>query len=230
MYSNEAPGTVRARSEYTYFDVMDDDMEILSDALPILAGIEAVIETKCRRRVEIPAAETGRPETAKEFAARLKDCFVLKGPGEQKKGGIPTEETVETITVDSGEGLTQIGQSPFTEHQSLFTKATPVNHVNPNLDQATLVDLVNSSIGGIDLKKEMHGKFGEDAFFKTILGKPDEYRNFKSEDGLLYILKDWPLLCIPKIMVQGQSTREIIIAEGHSLLAHLGASKTLDYL
>jgi hypothetical protein len=36
--------------------------------------------------VEQPA-ETGRPETAKEFARRVKDHFVLLGPGERKKGG-----------------------------------------------------------------------------------------------------------------------------------------------
>ena len=62
------------------------------------------------------------------------------------------------------------------------------------------------------------------------MDKPNEYHNFKVEDGLLYLLKNQPLLCIPKIMVNRRSAREIVIAEGHSLLAHLGASKTLDYL
>lgn len=38
------------------------------------------------------------------------------------------------------------------------------------------------------------------------------------------------LLCIPKVLVRGRSAREIIISEAHSLLAHLGAAKTLDYL
>jgi hypothetical protein len=39
------------------------------------------------------------------------------------------------------------------------------------------------------------------------------------------------LLCIPeKIQVNGRSLREIIISEGHSLLAHLRYTKTLSYL
>lgn len=38
------------------------------------------------------------------------------------------------------------------------------------------------------------------------------------------------VLCIPKGIVNGRSTREIVISEAHSLLAHLGAGKTLDYL
>jgi len=50
------------------------------------------------------------------------------------------------------------------------------------------------------------------------------------KDGLFYLQKDKLLLCIPKIIIQNQSAREIIIDEGHSLVAHLGASKTLDYL
>ncbi len=35
------PGTVRTRSEYTYHDVVNDDVDIIEDNLPILAGLEA---------------------------------------------------------------------------------------------------------------------------------------------------------------------------------------------
>jgi len=41
MYSNDAPGTVRSRSEYTYHDVVDDDLEVNQQDIPILAGLEA---------------------------------------------------------------------------------------------------------------------------------------------------------------------------------------------
>lgn len=34
----------------------------------------------------------------------------------------------------------------------------------------------------------------------------------------------------PKVLIQGRSAREIVISEAHSMLAHLGANKTLDYL
>jgi len=117
IYSNDAAGTVRAKSEYTYHDVVDDDVEVAED-LPILAGLEARASDQKRRAPVVEPAETGRPETSKEFAARLKgffkvkgpvrseaaefaarvrDRFVLKGPtapGERKEGGISshTEE------------------------------------------------------------------------------------------------------------------------------------------
>jgi hypothetical protein len=106
LYSNDAPGTVRARSEYTYFDVVDDDVPVLMESLPILAGLEAVVETTRRPRKEIPPAETGRAETSKEFASRVKDHFILKGPGERKEGGIPGQNpniaTSSTTGTNSG--------------------------------------------------------------------------------------------------------------------------------
>lgn len=43
-------------------------------------------------------------------------------------------------------------------------------------------------------------------------------------------LKDQKVLCIPKLTVNGQSIREHVIDEAHSLLAHLGPRQTLDYL
>jgi hypothetical protein len=38
------------------------------------------------------------------------------------------------------------------------------------------------------------------------------------------------VLCIPQGLIEGRSAREIVIAHAHSILAHLRASRTLDYL
>ena len=46
MYSNDTKGTVHAMSEYTYFDIVNEDIEIgatLDTTVPILAGIEAQV-------------------------------------------------------------------------------------------------------------------------------------------------------------------------------------------
>ena len=54
IYLNDSAGTERARSEYTYHDVVDDDtltMEKQPDILPVLAGIEAQIATRRGTRV-----------------------------------------------------------------------------------------------------------------------------------------------------------------------------------
>src|SRR5260221_686747 len=91
LYSNDALGTVCACSEYTYHDMLNDDLDVTTDPLPILAGMEAVVETKRRRKNVLPPAESGRPESGKEFAARIVNHFVLCGPREQKEGGIPKD-------------------------------------------------------------------------------------------------------------------------------------------
>jgi len=95
IYSNDAPGTVRSRSEYTYHDVVDEDLEFNQQDIPILAGLEAkaAVQKPRKPRTKVLGAETGRPETAREFAARMKDHFVLRGPRERKEGGNSTQTT-----------------------------------------------------------------------------------------------------------------------------------------
>ena len=65
-----------------------------------------------------------------------------------------------------------------------------------------------------------------------ILDKPKDFRNFKKKEDLIYLKKDNDkrVLCIPKVLVKERSAWEIIISEAHSMLAHLGVSKTLDYM
>ena len=67
--------------------------------------------------------------------------------------------------------------------------------------------------------------------FQAILDKPNEFRKFEVNNQLIYIKdKDRQVLCVPKVLIQGRSARELVISEAHSMLAHLGARKTLDYL
>ena len=58
IYSYDSSGTVRARSEYTYHDVVDDDttqVEHAGDSMPMLAGIEARIATRRGTRDRRPS-------------------------------------------------------------------------------------------------------------------------------------------------------------------------------
>ncbi|KAF8805368.1 hypothetical protein BYT27DRAFT_7013700, partial [Phlegmacium glaucopus] len=71
-----------------------------------------------------------------------------------------------------------------------------------------------------------------DLAFQCILKRPDDFRNFEVKDGIIFLKlsADKQVLCIPKVLIQGKSVREIVISEAHSMLAHLGPTKTLDYL
>ncbi|RDB29688.1 Retrovirus-related Pol polyprotein from transposon opus [Hypsizygus marmoreus] len=241
LYSNDAPGIVRSQSEYTYHDVVNEDVPIeYGITMPLLAGIEAiaagaqprstkVVRAKAsklavrapRVRKVVPGAETGRPETAKEFAARVKKNFVLKGPH-------PVVADEVTVLVD------QVIESVVQPSGPMPTPRVVVDGVEvpPETPQADcLLDVVAGGRDGIDLLSVLRGSYAKDQFYKLILDRPRDYRNFQVFDGLIFVkLKDRNLLCVPKITVRGRSVREIIISEAHSLLAHLGSSKTLAYL
>jgi transposase InsO family protein len=81
------------------------------------------------------------------------------------------------------------------------------------------------------LLAEVKGNYERDPFFKTILDSPKSYQNFEEHEGYIRLrLKDRTPLCIPDILVEGRKLREKLIDQAHSLLAHLGARKTLSYL
>ena len=221
IYSNDSAGTVRTRSEYTYHDVVDDDTSSteIAPEIPVLAGIEAQIVTRrgsqTRRPSQkavmaasedpvdgtaLPTPVIARWKSPKNLAARIKSCFVLKGPRP------PVEATEGGSTVNK-------------------------NTSNDEPTEGTLVNIVSQSLQGLDLLARLRGKFDLDPAFKSIIERPSDFRNFEVEEGLIY-LKDSErrVLCIPKKLIDGRNVREIVISEAHSILAHLGASKTLDYL
>ncbi|KAF8809604.1 hypothetical protein BYT27DRAFT_7021404, partial [Phlegmacium glaucopus] len=73
--------------------------------------------------------------------------------------------------------------------------------------------------------------YQDNSTLKSIIEKLKEFRNFEVNNSLIYLkVSGKKLLCIPRIMVNDRSLHEITISEAHSIFAHLGASKTLDYL
>jgi hypothetical protein len=101
MYSNDDPATIRARSEYTLFDIVNDDAANLN--MVVLARINAVISTHWDSSKGIPpGAETGRPETSREFASCMKNRFVLRGPKDRTEGRLENGKQLTTpLTPDN---------------------------------------------------------------------------------------------------------------------------------
>ena len=94
-----------------------------------------------------------------------------------------------------------------------------------------LINILSRSNVGLDLLDELRGRYHQDPVFQAILQRPSNFQNFEVVDQLIYLRElEQKVLCIPKVLIQGQSTREIVISEAHSLLTHLGAAKTLNYL
>ncbi|KAJ3511636.1 hypothetical protein NLJ89_g3978 [Agrocybe chaxingu] len=231
IYSNDAPGTVRAPGEYTEHDEQENPSASLHGvidliAAPVLVGMEAecasmninFVGRKSKRVQEREGAETRRPETSDEFAARVKDMFTLKGP-EKLAIRIP-KRTPDGRLVPEKESANN-STSPMTVNEDeIDTMEFPPLNLTADLD-------------GIDVLKAIKGRYKDDPLFKPIVEKPKEYKNFEYDEtgGLLYLKQETRrLLCIPNVKVANRSIREIVISEGHSVLAHLSFKKTYDYL
>jgi Integrase zinc binding domain/RNase H-like domain found in reverse transcriptase len=217
LYSDDSPGTERARSEFTMFDAMDEDPAALTSEMVLLAGINAIVATHRNPNKRDVPAETGRPETSREFAQRFKDKFVLRGPKGRTEGGNGNKEQSSPIT-----------HQPLSDH----TDHDRNDLIAPEIaaTETALVDVLQND-AGIDVLNELKGHYKDDTLFKSIMEKPKEFRNFQIRNGLIYLkLEGKSLLCIPKILIKGRNIHEIIISEAHSILAHLGANKTLNYL
>ena len=119
---------------------------------------------------------------------------------------------------------------------ALVPKKDNENYEEPQISASTLQSLtdiiqVQKDQEGINLKEILKNRYSEDSFFKLILDNPRQYKNFELDNGLVFMKRNnEKLLCIPHILHEGRNVREIVISEAHSLLAHLGARKTIDYL
>ncbi|KIK50944.1 hypothetical protein GYMLUDRAFT_182068, partial [Collybiopsis luxurians FD-317 M1] len=84
IYSNDKPGTVRACSEYTYHDVINNDVLLSHNiTMPVLVDIEAASISLGIFAMQTCNASK-RTENSWEFACRMRDkCFMLHSPCEQ---------------------------------------------------------------------------------------------------------------------------------------------------
>ena len=253
LYSNEAPGTVRAPTEYTEHDDFDPArLAVHEISMPVLVGTEGEsavpvfatrvdTEAPVRRRGRPPVApaESGRAETGREFAARVAPFFTLNGPrgGENAEASSSRVQLEDTTNERRGDGsreersdrlvirLPARNRAPSgskeVENTAHIPEAVPI-----------LVNVVNEADYGFDLREIVSGKYQEDSFFKLILDNPRHYKNFSvTPNGQIELVRtEGNLLCIPDIKYEGRSVREIVISEAHSILAHLGARKTVDYI
>ena len=243
LYSADSPGTVHTKSEYTYFDVVNkDNSDVVETSVPVLAGIEARIAVQKRLWKALPGAETGWPETVREFAARMKSHFVLKPPAKRKEGKSGKTQTTPTVSAVNA-GKLKIKIPTCTKNSATLLRSDKDLQPSIKIDAMaklstsdpvaypSLLNVISESQDGVDFLKELKGRYIDDPLFKVIVDNPWEHRNFHIENQLVYLKdQEQKLLCIPNVLIRGRNAHEIILSKVHSLLAHLGASKTLYYL
>lgn len=262
LYSNDAPGTVRAPSEFTQYDEDEDLPARLASfniSMPVLVDAEGAaaqagasqpqVRRSTRRRAQVPPAETGRPETSLEFAKRIHK-LVLHGPKprERAEGGSqgditaqpePKKSNVGTKSRDDSNNAAADIESSGGMAGTTGSSSSTTSRADPDIlsegagdaAESPLLELLAAQDGGFHIPDLVRRKYEQDAFFAGILRDPKQFKNFHVSGGLM-ILKEGgkERLCIPDVRVAGRSLREIIISHAHSLLAHLGATKTYNLL
>ena len=170
----------------------------MADELPVLAGIEAKIVTRRGSRERRPsrkAAAMTEVETPADFAARMRDRFVLRGPRApegRKEGGRLDDANAEVSTdVSTDASPTSYAPGAFDDAPGAVDKASedvadvPVAvHAHGPDDDASLVSIVSQSNQGLDLLTELRDKYSLDPAFQPILAKPGDFCNFE-------YLSDW---------------------------------------
>ena len=190
MYANDSPGTVCARSKYTYYNVVDDDtldlVDRLSD-LPVLAGIEGQVATwhsTCVCRAPQAAdADWVEPGTVAHCSSLTGSHFV-PSCGEQKEGRSAdiAPEAVGIVSSSHHEGNDDASLSP---------------------DNAQSI-AISDDHGPLD---ELQGRYHQDPVFQAILQRPSNFWNFEVVDQLIYLREsEQKVLFIPKVLIQGWST------------------------
>lgn len=238
IYSDEPLGTVRAASEYVEDDEFKDE-GIENFVRTFVAALGSLSSPVYTGKAEI----VGLPRRSSRLAAKVNDhaqtdisspkvgmdgetpsTSVKRGRGRPRKTSgkrrefKPDELSEETTTP----GMEAQGNDLLEE-----TKEEPLSLPTP----PSLTDVITEGDPGFDIPEIIRGKYTDDPFFREITEKPSHFKDFQFEDGLLFMTAgNKRVLCIPNVRENERSVREIIITHAHSILAHLGAKKTLGYL
>lgn len=95
----------------------------------------------------------------------------------------------------------------------------------------SLLHLATPGWNEIDVITAVKDNYQNDVFFDGVMEHPERFRNYVVKEGCLYLDDDDKLLlCIPDVKVGGRRLREVVIAQAHSILAHLASNKTLQYI
>ncbi|KAL7284496.1 hypothetical protein ACG7TL_001787 [Trametes sanguinea] len=180
------------------------------------------------RHDELPP-ESGRPETSREFAKRIRRV-VLHGPRANGQEGGEQEQMVSTSNIP--DASPEVSPTPSGAPENVEqASGHPPDQSDAADGRDVLLTYLAEGTGGIDFLASIRGRYDQDPFFRVVLENPRHYKNFRIEDGLVFLQEQQQqLLCVPAILISGRSAREIIISYAHSLLAHLGSYKTLTLL
>jgi hypothetical protein len=181
IYSNDSPGTERARSECASLAVDKDMSAVCGHSeerfITMLTGLEARV---------LMLRRPARSESSRDSAEWIKTRFVLRNPGERKEGG--------STAVSSEGSIAEPENSPIASNELESVVVTSDNALNivPSLDQSpadvpSLIDLV------------------------TRVHKLKDKYNVEIVNGLVYLKEQGRrVLCIPKVVIQAEAPEKLL--------------------
>ena len=202
IYSNEAPGVVRAQSEYVDdVDELKNYQSIRVQPVYVETYLLSLMNAITRRSTRLASKPTPQYKETKARKPKPDSVGV-------DKGGVKTSEMERTES---------------NEPKVTNKRVVPCEAGNPLFK-------VSSDLG-ISFPECIRGRYEEDLFFKPILDNPGEFTNFVVKERLVHFISEGvEVLAVPDVKEKGQGIRELLIRQGHSVLAHLGAEKTTTYL
>ena len=215
IYSDEPKGVVRAESEY----INEGEDAVVNNRLRVHP---VYVETYL---LELMNAITRRsPRLADKPTPRYKETRDRKSRGATHDPEVVLQDTPETV-------------EPLPSPNAIGEESDPDRNVpgsGPTVEVATHVGnrlFEASSNLSMSFPDCIRDWYSEDGFFKPILENPEEFTNFETRDGLILFKSEGiETVAIPDVKVGGRSVREVLIRQGHSILAHLSDEKTATYM
>ena len=163
-----------------------------------------------------------------KFAKCVKHSLVLKGPRERtEKGNRDVNSVVPVVglpIVNKGAPNKEVYLDKGTQRK----EAPAYDSVGAVREQE---EMLLTFLAKDETLARVKDHYKSDLFFKMILDLLKTYYNFEQRDKYIVLkFQDCSVICIPDIMLDGCKVRECLIAQARSVLAHLGAAKTLAYL
>jgi hypothetical protein len=127
---------------------------------------------------------------------------------------------------------------PVVEETKESVDPTPVDEESYNPTLADLLREKNETSlrsrveGDSEVLNSIRRGYKKDKLFSKVLEKPGAFKTFECRDGLIFSLnatKD-QVLCVPRTMHGRRRLTEVIIDQGHFVLGHFGAQKTIEYI
>ena len=117
-------------------------------------------------------------------------------------------------------------------------RSVPQENISDN-DNPTFIELLSAGpelCKHVEKAKDFLDKvrtgYQKDPLFSKIILEKESHASFRENNGLIYSRnrRGHEVLCIPRVVTKDYSLMALVIEQAHTILGHLGAQKTADYI